>query len=366
MQDENEDVKSRQVRYLCRCLEAIEKEFCKGNEPLAAFYRECLSYLGSHDKLQSGDLAACDKHTHEDKKLTTKAYRARLEKLSQELQSKGSRLRPLLRDFNLTRQPILSCVVGQGNGNQSYYQLTVENEGEGTQSGAQQDNTLPLATYPDTAAEVPTQHNEKSKPEAPTMDPGLIYYRTNEISRAPWYLRVADPLFRTQLNRMRFAASLMAMYFLVLPGLIVYLFLLKQHTNMTLFLFAGFLALYLFTYAPSTNLLRLFTRKIVLLDAIRLPVSSICISEITKIPAEDDRPANVERSLSVVTVAADCPVCFQLYGVRDSVLLEQKGLLNSWIYGACTNNPMMHRFTFDKDLMTGLPISPKAPGHLHL
>jgi len=60
-----------------------------------------------------------------------------------------------------------------------------------------------------------------------------------------------------------------------------------------------------------------------------------------------------ERKLSVVTVSADCPVCKAQYDLEGTVLLEQRGIRRSRIIGVCANNPMMHQFSFDKDLMAG-------------
>lgn len=138
-----------------------------------------------------------------------------------------------------------------------------------------------------------------------------------------------------------------------MPVLYIILSILDRHNLWLAGLLGVLLALHYFVAVKYIHLMRLFVGKMIVLQNASLPASSICVAEISKVPDMDGPPALVERTLKVVTVSADCPICAELYKLRESVLLERKGFLNREIVGVCTNNPMMHRYTFDKDMMRG-------------
>jgi hypothetical protein len=54
-----------------------------------------------------------------------------------------------------------------------------------------------------------------------------------------------------------------------------------------------------------------------------------------------------------VIVDGTCPVCLNQYSLKNSVQLENHSLFNRRIIGKCLNNPREHKYSFDKDLMTG-------------
>ena len=301
-------IKERQGKFLGDCLRIIENDLCGKDREKSAFYMNCIIHLSSHDSLTTTQIRECDKNEDEDKKKEDKTYRKWL--------------------HNLTKFPKIVYVQGV-KGREAYFYVD---------SGASTtvENVVPDV---DESAGVVGCGNT------------TIRYNTEKISRAPWYLRVANPLFKTQKTRRIFAMSAVFCVFLFLPFAIGYIYFFHKEDPLQAALFALLLIADLFFWSPTLKIFRLAIRKIAIVDSIKLPLSSVCISEITRVAAND--LSAIERRLSVVTVSANCPICKKRYGLESSVLLEEKGLLNNQIIGVCHNNPMMHRYSFDKDLMAG-------------
>tara|TARA_R110001583_G_scaffold53694_1_gene165237 strand:+ start:438 stop:1442 length:1005 start_codon:yes stop_codon:yes gene_type:complete len=323
-----ESVNERQVSFLGRCFEILEDELCGKSREKNEFYMNCISHLSRHNYLTTTQIRECDTSADEERKRDDKTYRKWLQDFMAALKSNRSRLQTDLSEYDLKKFPSIEYVQGV-KGKEAHFYVTSD-----------------AAT---------TGENGVADGDEPTGDVGPDYstirYKTEKISRPPWYLRIASPLFRTQKTRGLSALSALVVVFLLLPLAIGYIYLFHPNDPLLVALFALLLAADLMLTSPTLKILRLITRKITIVDSIRLPSSSVCISEITSLVANN--PAATERHLSVVTVSANCPICNEKYGLENSVFLEQKGLTNSRIIGICYNNPMMHRYTFDKDLMTG-------------
>lgn len=323
-----DSVKERQGSFLGHCFEILEENLCGKNREKNAFYMNCISHLSCHDSLTTTQIRECDENADEDGKKDDKTYRKWLQNLIDEIELNRSRLQSDLPEHDLTNFPKIEYVQGV-KGREAYFFV---------------------ATGASTAAESVVVVGDEPAGDV-NFDHSTIRYKTEKISRPPWYLRVANPLFRTRKTRGLFALSALVGVFLILPLAIGYIYLFHPNDPLMVALFALLLSADLLLTSPALKFLRLITRKIAIVDSIRLPLSSVCVSEITSV-ATNDR-SSTERRLSVVTVSANCPICNEKYGLESSVLLEQKGLTNSRIIGVCSNNPMMHQYTFDKDLMTG-------------
>jgi len=321
-------VNEKQASFLGRCFEILEDELCGKSREKNEFYMNCISHLSRHNYLTTTQIRECDTSADEERKRDDKTYRKWLQDFMAALKSNRSRLQTELSKYDLKKFPRIEYVQGV-KGKEAHFYVTSD-----------------AAT---------TGENGVADGDEPTGDVGPDYstirYKTEKISRPPWYLRIANPLFRTQKARGLSALSALVVVFLLLPLAIGYIYLFHPNDPLLVALFALLLAADLMLTSPTLKILRLITRKITIVDSIRLPSSSVCISEITSLAANN--PAATERHLSVVTVSANCPICNEKYGLENSVFLEQKGLTNSRIIGICYNNPMMHRYTFDKDLMTG-------------
>lgn len=323
-----ESVNERQASFLGRCFEILEDELCGKSREKNEFYMNCISHLSRHNYLTTTQIRECDTSSDEERKRDDKTYRKWLQDFMAALNSNRSRLQTELSQYRLTKFPHIEYVKGV-KGKEAHFYVTSDDATTGDNGVAGGDEST---------GDIGSDYS-------------TIRYKTEKISRPPWYLSIANPLFRTQKARGLSALSALVVVFLLLPLAIGYIYLFHPNDPWLVALFAVLLAADLMLTAPTLKILRLITRKITTVDSIRLPLSSVCIAEITNVGANN--PSSTERHLSVVTVSANCPVCNDKYGLESSVFLEQRGLTNSRIIGICYNNPMMHRYTFDKDLMTG-------------
>jgi hypothetical protein len=330
-------VAEKRLLFLGHCLEILEDDLFGKNEDKKEFCRRCLGQLAASEKLHSKALRDCDINKDEDQKRGDKTYRAWLNDLAMAIDENRYRLEADLGDFDLKTFPKIERFTGGGKNNESYFFIDVANEAVvDTHLTAQKlnNNALPQRATGDEQG----QYN-------------AIRYSTEKIGRPPWYLKLAAMTFKTKKSRGIMLLSLLFMQFLVLPVLTILLVINYPLMPGMMALISLLILMHLFVASPALKILRLVMRKIVVVDSIRLPWSSVCIAEITKVSAEDGTA--IERHLSVVTVSADCPICDHKYGLKKSVHLEQDGILGKRIIGECLNNPIMHRFTFDKDLMAG-------------
>jgi hypothetical protein len=316
-------LKERQANFIGYCFRVLGDDLCKKDEMMIRFYINCISHLTHHDCLTTTQLRDCDKS---NEKRDDKTYRNWLKIFRDAIKLERCRLEGELSKYDLTQFPEVVYVTGR-KGREAHFYITVSDPGA-----------------PEDAASGASIEDED-------LDYSKIRYKTEKIQHPPWYLKVAAPLFKYQKSRVIFVLSVLACVFLVVPVGIGYIYFFHMENTLLASLFVVLIVAYLLLASPAVNIIRLLTRKIAILDSIRLPLSSVCISEISRVVKH--RAPTTERRLSVVTVSANCPVCNEKYGLENSVQLEQIGLINSRIIGVCINNPMMHQYSFDKDLMTG-------------
>jgi|GEM_PF-2358481 len=330
----------RRIEFLRHCLEQLDEQVCKARDDRRDFLGACLHYLQDNEKLTSEALSELGaKHTA----VQEKALRNWIKAFRDALEEQKHRLSLDLHEYELTKFPRLVEHTGGGSGVRTYYQIDVDAEVE-SEAYTVHEAQMPLSP-PIT--------------ETRAHSDGLITYHTEQLKRAPWYLRLGNVCLRSLKSRIIFFLLALLIVYLALPVPLVTLYLLNPSETYLVAIFAVLLAIYLIISGPTTKLIKLIHRKIVVIDDIRSPLSAVCISEIAKLPAEGEAANRVLRRLSVVVVSADCPICSRIHGLRKSVYLEQHILFGGPILGICSNNPMMHRYSFDKDLMTGERLSPR-------
>lgn len=322
-----DSIREKRGSFLGRCFEILEDDLCGKDIEKNAFYMNCITHLSRYDSLTTTQIRDCDR-SGEDRKKDDKTYRKWLQNFIDAVDSNRRHLQVELPHFGLTNFLKIEYVQGV-KGREAYFFVA-------------SDTVTAVKNF---------DHDGDQSAGNMCSDYSMIRYKTEKISRPPWYLSISSPLFRKRKTRVLLVLSALVGVFLMLPLAVGYIYLLHPNDRLLVALFALLLAAYLWLMSPTLTILRLSTRKIAIVDSIRLPLSSVCISEISNVVGDDRVVA--ERHLSVVTVSANCPICNEKYGLKGSVWLEQKGYINSLIIGVCSNNPMMHRYTFDKDLMTG-------------
>lgn len=316
----------RQSSFLGHCLDLLEHSLCANAPDKHQFYTSCISLLAAQGKITNSELKDCDTSTSDDNKREDKTYRKWLSDFINEMESNTMRLQHELDEFDLRCLPKLEYVRGV-KGRESYYFIAVN------------------PNDPETADESP------ASPTSPTGDTGSdgIRYRTTMIEHPPWYLKVTAPLFKGIKGRMVLILAILTV-FLVLPAMALAAFLLPLPGAWSSYVLVGSTLLFILLMTPAIAIFRIATQKIAIVESIRAPLGTVCLSEVSRII---ENGSAVERQISVVSVMATCPVCEEQYQLVDSVRLDRYGFFDNRIIGICLNNPTMHRYTFDKDLMSG-------------
>lgn len=325
-------MRAKRAEFLLDSLDKLEDKLCGDSVALRVLYDNCLRKMADQETVTVSEVRDCDTETPEGRRSPhNKTYIERMQRLSRGFEENKNYLKTGLAEFGLTKFPIIRYSKGGGHGNESSF-------------------TLDIGDSVDT-----NNHEYQAKPEESLNENdstvNLVSYKTEKISRPPWYLKVANPLFKKQKTRAASALSGLALVFLILPLIIGYMWAYEPEVPFLLPLFLILLVSELMLMGPALNVFHLATRKISMVETFKHPISTVCISELSGGSAKN--LVKAERKLSVVTVSADCPVCKAQYDLEGTVLLEQRGIRRSRIIGVCANNPMMHQFSFDKDLMAG-------------
>lgn len=318
-------MKNKKIQFLEYCLDFLE-EYIRSEEQ-RLFFAECIFFLENHEQLPKNKLPGL---TSTEKDLKT--YDNWLKWLIKEIEKYKTKLW-VNREQDLkelTRFPaLIRKSSAGGSGNETYFYI----------------DYISI----DDIAETPTD----SEAEAP-IELTKVNYQISKLKRTPWYLKQGNRFFNKTKSRQALTLLLL-LWMIIGPSIIIYS-LFYSHTHMIqwtgIVLFTGFLL----SFTSITNLIKLATRKIVLLDHILLPVSSVCISEV--IPSKDYKKfSDINRELTSSIITGTCPICSQVHGIEKTVILEKASIFNSRIVGKCLNNPQEHVYTFDKDLMSGNKIS---------
>lgn len=103
----------------------------------------------------------------------------------------------------------------------------------------------------------------------------------------------------------------------------------------------------LFVLVPINQINDLLADKICILFS---PDNKIVITK----PEKEQKGRNNLKYMVVYEVKATCPTCEKIYGFVDSVYLEKvKKNKRNRVIGICMNNPLEHRYSFDKDTLIG-------------
>ncbi|BDY03353.1 hypothetical protein [Ferrimonas sp. YFM] len=319
----------QQLNFLSNSIEFLKQDL--GRDEQILFLENCLKRLQETESLKRSELPelaalgnARDPKTH-DKWLT---------KLCDLLQQNQQRLWEKHGE-DLQRFPMLvrRCSEG-GAGNETYFELE------------------PI----DPSTEPTIQNLNSNQNNNPQLT--AIKYEAVRLKRTPWYLKLCNPLFESRRTRVWLLACLLISFWitpLVISAWLVSVQL-YGHLLYPTFLWATITLSYCLVWRPIKNLLAVALRKVTLLEHVMSPYGSICISEVKKTNQCIDSKY-VKRELTSFDLTANCPICHRTHKITKSISLEKQSLFNSRLIGVCVNNPLEHRFSFDKDTMEGCKIN---------
>jgi hypothetical protein len=176
-----------------------------------------------------------------------------------------------------------------------------------------------------------------------------VRFKLKDLKRAPWYIKIAMPYFKNKKARLTFLAGISITYVVVIGSWIAIL----EAGNLVIFVIA-ILATYPIILSTIHKYFQLLKNKHILISDLFAPLSVVCTVE----QLEMDNDYGVSEKiyyLSAKIYVADCPICKYIHGVSDTILLE-KPFFGGKIYGSCFQNPKQHRYSFDKDLKTGVKL----------
>lgn len=309
-------MENKKISYLSNAVEVLEDEI--ENQDIEAFYRACITHLSQNERLEKPQLG----NFYSGKDKSERTYSNYMDKLIGFLEQFKDEIDSRNEELELTKRPIIKTHVGGGSGNPTYYYIDVE-------------DFECVATTPQKIGV------QKSKPI--TND---IKYRTKKLKRTPWYLKLASRFFTKTKQRQAFLLAIL-LYFIAAPVVLGFLMQLISFTYWVLLLIGYFLL-----FNPVWNVIKLATQKIALIEHAFQPVGAVCISKVKNVK-DSDSFLDIEREVLSVVVDGTCPICSHQYNLKNSVQLESQSLFNRRIIGKCLNNPKEHKYSFDKDLMTG-------------
>lgn len=110
------------------------------------------------------------------------------------------------------------------------------------------------------------------------------------------------------------------------------------------------LAAFMWLTRPLTVIADLLIHKIAEVDVSKL--SAVALSVICK-SSQSGLIVDAKRQLVTAEIRATCPICRYKYGVTDSICIERKYMIFGPFIGRCLQNPQEHKYSFDKDLLSG-------------
>lgn len=322
----NESVNKKRIKFFTDALEYVVGIMPK-LERRDDFYRNVFRHLDNNDTITSTELIDCDKSTSP---MLAKTYVTWMDDLILNLDEKQDQIWKYCNSNDLKIKPVIVKVASTGGaGNKTYYFID-----SSTNNNQEPDNV---------------QISDSNKQKSIDANSYQIKYRTKSLKRTPRYLIFFELALQ---NKSYWYALVFGIficnYILPLVWVAALFFVPKLHSLLVLLL----LPVWLLIYYPTKNIINLSMKKITLLEHFNQPASAVCISEIVK-EQEAKEYQKVKRLLVSAKIVATCPICCQKYNVTDSVILEHDTFLNKRIVGVCLNNPQEHRFTFDKDQMSG-------------
>jgi hypothetical protein len=306
------------ISYLSGAVNYLE-DFLKDQE-LITFYRACLTQLQSNNKLIKANLPELHPNSERDEK----TYVSYLDKLIFLIDKHQLEIDSYHHDVPTIKRSFLIKVKGGGSGKPTYFYVDFENS----------NNDIAAPTI--TGAETPITNT-------------TIRYRMKSLKRTPWYLKISKKLFVKTKSRQIFMGAILA-YFIITPIALGWALF---HISIVTWSIVFFI--YFTLFKPIWNIIQLHLNKTVLLVHVLQPLSAICISKVRKVH-DNENYLDVDREILCVEVDGTCPICYSTYQLKHSVQIDHQSILSGRIIGKCLNNPIEHRFSFDKDLMLGKKI----------
>lgn len=181
-----------------------------------------------------------------------------------------------------------------------------------------------------------------------------VSYKTSRIKTPPRYLLWASKLFKVNWQRKLLWSIAFLLGYICPIILILFLFYVLNFSYLTSLVWVIIWGATVSRWA--NNVTQLVTNNITCIYTIDTPSSSICIARPleatnTKYPKNENF-----KELTFIEVFADCPICKHYAGQTRTIVLHDHVFIGSRITGICKNNPKLHRYTFDKDAMIGMPV----------
>jgi len=310
-------LKDREFEFLVECIEKAGDQYIKKLD--IPFLQQVVHGLVYEEAVTTASLLEIYARLSSEP-LTDKTLNARVKRLMEYLEEQQSSLSALMPQFELSNYPKIEKMSGGGQSKMNRYELI---------------RVAPSADSISTLVCV-------RKPESTHV----IQYSLNQLTKTPWWLRHLSREFDSRTIRLSYLAAAMFVGY-CLPVICILLMILK-----VLSISEGALLVFVSTLLSLklVKVIDLIQHKIVELDFSDL--SLFALSVVT----ENSRGLSIEKSerrLVTGVIRADCPVCLQKYGIKNSVIVERKYNVFGPFIGKCLQNPQQHRFSFDKDLMVG-------------
>lgn len=308
---------NKRYEFAFECIEKAGEGYLKKLDK--PFHVQVMKWLIFKGQVTTADLSEIYKDFSSEP-LSDKALNARVKKLIEYLEDQQTLLSAIVPQYGLTKYLKIQKLQGGGFAKMNTYELVEVDP---------LDDTISTLV-----------------PEAKPVSTNCVQYRLNQLTKTPWWLRHLTREFNNRTIRLGYlAAAAFVVY--GLPVLCFLLILIKM-----LSISEG--ALLVFVSA-------LLSRKLVkVIDLMQHKIAELDFSDISlfalSVVTENSRGLSiekVERRLVTGVIRADCPVCLQKYGVKNSVIVERKYTVVGPFIGKCLQNQQEHRFSFDKDLMGG-------------
>jgi hypothetical protein len=311
--------------FLNECVDYLKAHI--NDEDKLYFYKTCISHLTQNEELLSSDFEGF----YEGKSKTPKTLTNWVNQFIELLELEKHDLWQSRSDKSLTKFPSIKKNQRKsgGAGNKTNYSIVPTD----IDDVVQLENEISFVSS-----------NKKLLIEGPLA----VKYHSKKLEKTPWYIKACSRYFTDIKSRQILILLLLSLAIVSCISLAA--------------AFLGFIPLYpglgitafcIIIFNPTCYLLSINLNKACLIEHIYSPCSAICISEI--IPSEDIiLNKSIKRRLVTRIVEGDCPICTAKHNLEKSVMLENHGLFTKKIIGVCSNNPKEHRFSFDKDLMSGV------------
>jgi len=306
--------------------QAWKAEFCRG--VMGLFYKK--------DKITTKDLVGCAEKMGKSDKSAKNAWKEFVDNFDTHKNKFERYLNNPELCTELQHYPLIERI---GRGNEALcFRIVGENERE-------QKSLDDIST--DTVKSLPIS----TEVLGATLSTHDVIYTASKLENPPYWFTWIRPFFGSW--HRRFTLLLICVFCMAVIPVIVGIGISLVSHNFGYVLVASFIAgvLMSLVISPLQKTYEVIDKKICLLDSIK---SKLLISE----PKPNQYAKSAVRDVFAYHVEANCPICVSKYHLRNSIQLEKKRIHKiKRVVGICNNNPVEHRFTFDKDTLKGVSIS---------